>query len=745
MAITDGLQNKFKKQFAQSLQDTLNPISDDNYFLFFGKSTAWTEETTPPAVVDSVSDHFSALRNGLFAVRIDERNSMLVVPRIDWTSGTIYEEYDDAVDLHDIASRKNYYVLVDGDKVYKCISNASGRLSTDKPELETTAIFTTQEGYQWKFLYKLTENQKDFLTKEYLPVVIANKTGDEVEQKQYDVQQNAIDGGLYRISVTSSGDAYPNSVSTEFSPKIGSKSSENKYITVTEDFPRETNLYKDYMLYVSSGIGNEVGQLVRIAGYAEDTVTGDWRIQLETPLETEVFGRDDANSRKSFCQILPEILIHGDGTQAKGVVLVDSNKKASSIKILNAGRDYTTAYASFPTPNGGSAPSVTVDIPPKGGHGANVINELDTSRLMIRLLNENVENQPAIVNVNDYRQYGIIKNPILNDNSLRVAGSEYNRKVNVEISRPHGVSLSDYFESSSPSSTFKVGEFVYGFESKSVATISSWKVNSDRKSGTLILDNPSKKFLLPNTEQKLVRANFGLSGASGDYTLFEKVQQFQTSGVTAEGIVQGWNSSEKELLIRITGTGESGSLSFANNQYPIVGSSSNAYHYDFSTLTEAGGELIGTFGTTSGTFKKLQDNTKIARISRGSNAFINSSETPIYKMNSSMVVTGSGFNSGTFTLDEGITQENNRIFSTANVVSWTPGSGSTGSLVLSNVIGNFTAGSTIEKASGSAFTVTSITEPDLVKGSGEVLYIQNIRPILRQQKQREEFRISIGF
>ena len=40
-----------------------------------------------------------------------------------------------------------------------------------------------------------------------------------------------------------------------------------------------------------------------------------------------------------------------------------------------------------------------------------------------------------ILNVNDYRQYGIIKNPILNDNSLRVAGSEYDRKISLELSR----------------------------------------------------------------------------------------------------------------------------------------------------------------------------------------------------------------------------------------------------------------------------------------------------------------------
>lgn len=746
MAITDALQNKFKKQFAESLQDALNPNSEDNYFLFFGKSTAWSDENTPPTVVDSVSEHFSALRNGLFAIRIDARNSMLVVPRVNWTRQTRYDEYDDSVDLHDVSSRKNYYVLVDGDKVYKCISNNNGGISRDKPELETTAIFTTGDNYRWKFLYKLTENQKDFLTKEYLPVTVANKTNDEVEQKQYDVQKNAVDGGLYRVEVTNSGDAYPNAVFTRNipanSPKEGTSVIE---VPPSSGLSRVAGAYVNYMFYVSSGQGAEVGQLRRITKYLLDTSTNNFKMTLDSPLDFDLVGLDSSEGSKSTYQILPEILIHGDGTGAKCVVQVDANNKAESIQILNVGKNYTKAYATFPTGNGGTSPTVRVHIPPKGGHGSNIIDELDASRIMIRVLNENIESQPAIINVNDYRQYGIIKNPILNDNSLRIAGSEYDRKTSLDIVRPFGISSSDYFEVNSPTSTFKLGEFVYGFDSKAVAEISSWSVNSDRQSGTLVLNNQSNNFILPSQDKDLIRVNFGASGASGDYSLFERVVQYQTTGLTAEGVVEGWNSSEKELVVRLTATGESGAVSFAINQYPIIGSSSNAYHYDFSTLTEAGGELIGTFGTTTGTFKKIQDTTKIARINRATNAFIDSSTVPVYKMTTSFVVQGSGLNSGTFSLDEGITQENNRLFSTANVASWTASSGTTGTLILTNVLGNFVTGATIEKESGSGPTVTSISNPDIVKGSGEVLYIQNIRPIQRQQKQREEFRISIGF
>ena len=55
MALTDALQNNFRTVFADSLKKQLDPLSDDNYYFFFGKILPWTDETTPPSVVDSVA------------------------------------------------------------------------------------------------------------------------------------------------------------------------------------------------------------------------------------------------------------------------------------------------------------------------------------------------------------------------------------------------------------------------------------------------------------------------------------------------------------------------------------------------------------------------------------------------------------------------------------------------------------------------------------------------------------------
>lgn len=747
MAILTALQNNFKKDFAENLQKALDPVSEDNYFLFFGKATAWGDELTPPTVVDSVAEHFTAQRNGLFAIRINSDNSMLVVPRIDWTSSTVYDEYDDTLDLHDISSLKKYYVLVDEDRVYKCISNNNGANSTVKPSLTTTQIFNTADGYRWKFLYKLNDNQKDFLTLEYLPVTVAEKNTDEAEQLQFDVQKNAVDGSINRIEITTKNDPYSKAIVTEQTLKVTASLGSNQVI-FPDSASEVAGYYEGYMFYVSSGRGPEVGQLRRITSYTIDATTNTKTATLDSILSFSVFG-DDRSGTKSKFKVLPEVLVHGDGSDARAFLNLDTALKADTVTLVNQGRDYTKSYVTFPTDNGGTDPIGRVYISPKGGHGSDVIREFDASRIMIRVLNENIENQPEIINVNDFRQYGILKNPLLNDNSLRIAGSEKDRKTKIEITRPHGVSSSDYFGVNSPNATFKRGEQVYGFDSSSVAEIDEWRVNSDRSSGTLILKNPSKNFKFPNQSGNFVRINFGASGASGDYTPLENVTQYnRTLGITATGVVQNWNTVEKELVVRLTGTGDGSAVPFTiiSNKNPVIGTVSDAYHYDYSTLTDAGGELIGTFGTTSGVFEKLNDSTKIARIEKGVRSYIDTSVRPIYNMTTTLQVSGSGFDSSTFTLDEGITQEVNRRFVSANVASWEMvGNGTTGSLTLTNVLGDFSVGGTLETSSASNYTVTQVTNPDLVIGSGEVLYIQNVRPIDRQRKQREEFRVSIGF
>lgn len=751
MALTDALQNNFRTAFIEEIKSAFDPISKDNYYLFFGKTSPWTDETTPPTVIDGVASHNEALRNSLFSIRIDERNTSLVIPRFDWSSGTAYDEYDDTIDLHDVGSLKKYYVLVDADRVYKCISNNNGRTSTQKPTTTDTHIFTTSDGYQWKFLYKLTETQKDFLTDEYIPLSIANKGGDAVEELQYQVQTKAVDGEIYRISVTDNDGVYSNAIRSgnnlepDASVPVGVTAIDFKTGGLVSS---TSNAYQGYMVHVHGGRGPEIGQISKVVSSSEIVGEGVVRLQLEDAFTQKVFGQNETGV-KSKVSILPEVIIHGDGTDASAFLSVNDSKKAQSISILNGGRDYKSAYVEFPTTVTGTPPTGRVFIGPNGGHGSNVIDEFDASRIMIRILNENIENQVEIINVNDFRQFGIIKNPILNDNSLRVAGDEYDRKTRINIRKPYGVT-GEWTDALSASPTFVAGDYVMGVETLAVSEIDTWTLGADRTTGTLILKNPSANFGLPATVQEHVRINFGSSGESGDFQQFETVTQYNSvAGLTATGVVKSWDSTARELVVRLGSTGSFEPVPFISTDTtnPVIGQSSNAYAYDYKNLEDEAGEELITFGLTSGTLKIIDNTPKIARIASGINTFIDTDTRPIYRMSTTLEIadSGGGLNSTSFTLDDGITQEVDGLNVTANVASWTAISGTTGSLVVTNIIGGFTSGLTLASPDASNWNINTITEPDLVVGSGEVLYIQNIRPIERQAKQREEFRISIGF
>ena len=84
------------------------------------------------------------------------------------------------------------------------------------------------------------------------------------------------------------------------------------------------------------------------------------------------------------------------------------------------------------------------------------------------------------------------------------------------------------------------------------------------------------------------------------------------------------------------------------------------------------------------------------------------------------------------------------------IVEWTATTGATnGTLLLSGVNGTFVAGMTSSYTYSDSTYVATITEvtqePDLKYRSGEVSYIQNIRPVQRDDDQREEIKIVINF
>ena len=178
------------------------PSSRQSYlYVVLGKQLSWNSGTE---VVPTPEDTTVALNtlydDGLFVKRLTNADASYVVPRIDWESGIVYDEYVDDADVYGT----NFYVLNSQYKVFKCLSNNGGEASVNEPEitLSSTSLeepyIQTADGYKWKYLYTLNSLQRQrYLTQDWMPVT-----------KNSFVSGAAINGSIDIVNVTNSGNNY---------------------------------------------------------------------------------------------------------------------------------------------------------------------------------------------------------------------------------------------------------------------------------------------------------------------------------------------------------------------------------------------------------------------------------------------------------------------------------------------------------------------------------------------------------
>lgn len=195
--ITKNFRTFFANSFINSLAD-----ADTTLYAFIGKSTPWSNENSPDTPANNVISEKDAWHDMISLKKINSNDMKLVVPRVNWAPGVRYTRYDDK-STNLIGS--NFYVLVLPQyRVYLCIDNNNDGLSVIKPSGINTNIFTTADGYKWKYLYSLSDSDiLKFLTNSYMPVNI-----DE------NVSSTTVGGEIRSFEIINSGNNYNNAVIT---------------------------------------------------------------------------------------------------------------------------------------------------------------------------------------------------------------------------------------------------------------------------------------------------------------------------------------------------------------------------------------------------------------------------------------------------------------------------------------------------------------------------------------------------
>jgi hypothetical protein len=686
--VTTNFNSHNAKQFVESLNETANSL----YYVFLGKHTPFTEtgfsDDTPPTQNNSPENSFyQPYRDMIYGKQVTTSDIKHMIANNAWTSNTVYAQYDHRDgDL----KNKNFFVHVqeanNDYSVFKCIGNNKGAPSIDPPTASETAAndqiyITTTDRYQWKLMYEIPlATYNKFTTSKKIPIIAnANVSGnavpgaiDFVTVNSGGSRYNSVANGVVKVtnvggnsrmieieSLVSANVSYSqtnNSVSGTFSPaeridllgkhangdlfdsnnapnlvnnianavSIEANTSQLRVVDIAGNFfgnselvvvrgqtsnatslitdivsqtstlSANTDFYKGSTFYISAGAG--AGAAASISEYI---VTGSSRrvlIANDTGFATPSGMIIDTTSR---FEITPSVSITGDGSGAEGRAIVNTQIGAiDSIEITNKGQGYTYADATIIGNTGivsslqANNANVTVIIGPKGGHGSDPINELysDTVGISVDFANSEGGNIPAN---NDFRQIGIIKDPLFSNVVITLANT-----LTTDNATGQGTSFQDE-------------------EVVTQSTSGAYGVVTSRAAGTINLSNVYGQFVTTtagNTTHRIVGGTSNTSSTVGDFQTSDKTtsnfttfdQRFRLTGFAQTTSDAAFSIDEVVIQPDTSSSGivhsintSSGSVMTITNKKGnwLASDSASGTDYEFSGSTSgASGKFTDTAG-----------------------------------------------------------------------------------------------------------------------------------------------------
>lgn len=776
MPVCDPFRQQYRQDLIENLKSSFSYLSDSYWLLGVGKISPWLSSTgaeqdnVPPQNVDCVKSDTDFWRDAFAFKKINSSDVSLVIPRNDWEVGQVYDAYRDDVDLYDDITPSKFYVLVDEERVYKCIDNNYGTSSQVAPTHTDYQIRTLSDGYRWKYLYSITDSSRKFLTKSsagilgYMPVEFLTSINENDERvSQWDVQNAAVNGAIDYISLDE------NLKSNIISTKVVFSAAENQIasaatagssnvILAGPNLVLSNNYYNNYILKIDAGSG--AGQQRVISSYVAGSNTAT--VTLDSPLDVGVTA--GTGSDASLYSIYPYIKIIGDGSSynnslytqstsaianvvfASGSTGVTGAKYIDSIELVDSGKNYTYATVSIisgltfaPGITGDLSQLATAVMSPIGGHGSNPVKELGAAGIMITTdLNQSENNNLTIEN--DYRQFCLIKNAKLNNPRVRLMLSY--------------CGISGSFAAGATAT-----QGIVGIEGNSLydasGKIVEWNAGPLGTTGTaeLILSNINKTFALGGIINGVTAFNITeikyntYAGQELRLTQRLKLSPFSTVFSTGTEFTKGYYSigvgNTASNISRSRSTGriynwdvENGTNSAGNLYLEYVNGTPNIGEY-VSQITP---DFIALTGFTPiGKIIEIDEDQDITDV--------------IYDQTTQLNLNYDGsviFNSSSFDLDDTVNSlSGSNVVGVGKVIDWSAGaSGTTGYLRILGTTGNFSVGNKIlyNNSSTTGSSISSvISTPDILYHSGEIMYIQNIRPITRSIEQKEEIKLIIQF
>jgi len=410
-------------------------------YIFIGNHVPYSNEASPPSIVDTVASEKEVFDNIFAAKRATANDVELVIPRVNWTANTSYRQYDDTIELDQLITAnvsqnlKPFYVITTGRNVYKCLSNNASANSTVEPTGDYTTsngVIATADGYIWKYIHNVRPSNK-FFTNEWIPVPSRLDTASTLTDYNLD-NIGVVEGELSTVVITNSGSNYTDSVVT-----VSTFLSGCSVLTLSNT----TNLAANMTV---TGTGLPTGTHISILDTPNNKIT----------LSSSSIANGGGSGNN--LTITTRVYFEGDGIGGVGTATI-ANNGISKITLSTIGTGYS--FANVFIYGSGSGAEGRCIIAPKFGHAQNPIEDLVAKNVMIftKIGDLDSTENGLISTDTSFRQYGLLRNPHKYGSNSKVTFST----ANAVISQARTLILV-------PGSQYTLDEYVYQGVSANDAT-----------------------------------------------------------------------------------------------------------------------------------------------------------------------------------------------------------------------------------------------------------------------------------
>jgi hypothetical protein len=401
-------------------------------------------------------------RRVIFGNKVTDENIRYMFHKNAWSSGTIYDDFDDIQDL----STLNNIVTVansEGDyEVFKCLENNGGSASTSTPTftgVDPTSyeqIFTG-DGYVWKYLFTVAAaDDIVFGTEDSLPLPYPSYGNTNViSSAKEDISQIIIEDtevNLFNNFRFGEASSITNASDVAFEAIQQSETSATVADITVRATPKSgfslysgNDSYKNMYLLQTGGNG-----AMTVYDILSSTTPAGAELDITLRINSSDGNSPNLFKNDSF-QIVPKIEVTqstSTGSPCIAYGIIDQFGTLKRVAFKDKGSEYKFATAKISLPlslvenyTSTQAASLRCIISPKGGHGSDMINELAMSRLSV-ITNFSGEDV-AIPDSNSYTKVGLIKNPTFTDSTFP---TQFDNRTSIVISGNHtATALAGYY------------------------------------------------------------------------------------------------------------------------------------------------------------------------------------------------------------------------------------------------------------------------------------------------------------